>query len=78
MLKTILALAASALVLSACMTWPARGAPKVDRVCAELNKQDPSMIRLAADNWHMAPDEAKRHFRSRQAFIAKVRSCRRA
>lgn len=76
MFKTILVLSAAMLVLSACMTRPARSA-KIDPVCAELRRQDPSMLQFAAQNWHLVPDEAKRHFRSREQFVRKVRACRR-
>ncbi len=80
MTRTMFVLLAAAVLLSACMTWPARGAPakKSDRICAELNKQDPAMIVLAASNWHMVPPEAKRHFKSPRQMLAKARACRRA
>lgn len=64
---------AAALALTACVTKPAKSA---DRICAELRKQDPQMLHLAAANWHMVPDEARRMFKGPRAFLAKMRACR--
>lgn len=68
------------LAVTACVSpRTARGAAaKVDRICAELRQQDPAMLRLAAQNWHMVPDFAKQHFKGPRQFMAKVRACRAA
>ena len=72
-------IAGAVLLLAGCLNpRTARGAPKADRVCAALNKQDPGMLQLAVANWHMVPDEVRRQFKSSAHFARKVRSCRRA